>query len=77
MQPQVSTVLPEDSVRQALQYMQKNRFRHLPVVDGRGQLRGMLSDRDILRHLPPGGRDHQKANVTQKFRDQPLPDRPQ
>ena len=70
MQPQVSTVMPEDSVRQALQLMQKNRFRHLPVLDGRGQLQGMLSDRDILRHLPPVERDRQKANVTQKFRDE-------
>lgn len=29
------------------------RIRHLPVVDGDGSLIGVLSDRDILKHLSP------------------------
>lgn len=29
------------------------KFRHLPVVDGRGHIIGIISDRDFLRHVSP------------------------
>ena len=41
------TVQPTDPVSLAIELLQTNRVRHLPVVDGRGQLVGMLSDRDL------------------------------
>ena len=36
--------------------MQKHRFRHLPILDEDNKLVGVVSDRDILRHLPFAGR---------------------
>ena len=44
----VVQVRPEDSIDQAIELMEHHGFRHLPVVE-RGHIRGMLSDRDILK----------------------------
>lgn len=41
------TVRPKESIHDAIEKMRKGHFRHLPVVDERGRLIGMLSDRDI------------------------------
>ncbi|MBI4525059.1 MAG: CBS domain-containing protein [Deltaproteobacteria bacterium] len=41
------TVKPLQSIHDAIEKMKKGGFRHLPVVDDRGRLIGMLSDRDI------------------------------
>lgn len=46
------TVKPADTVQDALEKMEKGRFRHLPVVDEEGKLLGMLSDRDIRLIYP-------------------------
>ena len=45
------TVPPESSVADALDLMRTADIRHLPVVDRRRRLVGILSDRDLL-HLP-------------------------
>jgi len=48
------TVKPADSLKEALEKMDKGQFRHLPVVDDDGKLVGMISDRDIrLIHPSP------------------------
>lgn len=41
------TIQPTDPVSAAVDLLQTNRVRHLPVVDGQGHLVGMLSDRDL------------------------------
>jgi acetoin utilization protein AcuB len=43
----VVTVQLNDSIRDAIEKMTRGHFRHLPVVDGEGQLAAMLSDRDV------------------------------
>ncbi len=43
----VVTVAPSDSIDRAISLLEENDFRHLPVVD-RGQILGMVSDRDLL-----------------------------
>jgi len=35
----------------AVQRMDMGGYRHLPIVDGRGDLVGIISARDVLRHL--------------------------
>lgn len=40
-------ISPNDSVDHAIELMEQNNFRHLPVVD-RGRVVGMVSDRDLL-----------------------------
>lgn len=46
MTEKVTTVQPNAPLSAALEVMQEQRIRHLPVVDG-DQLVGMLSDRDL------------------------------
>lgn len=41
------TVSPTTSVREARALMVNNSIRHLPVVNGEGQVVGILSDRDL------------------------------
>ena len=41
------TVDPDTSVREATRLMKQKGIRHLPVVDRRGRLGGILTDRDI------------------------------
>lgn len=46
----VQTCTPVDDVREALEAMARRQVRRLPVVDSRGQLVGVLSVNDIIRH---------------------------
>jgi CBS domain-containing protein len=41
------TVKPDDGVKDAIWKMEHGHFRHLPVVDEKEKLVGMLTDRDI------------------------------
>jgi CBS domain-containing protein len=41
------TMLPTDTVSQAVEALQSMNVRHLPIVDEGGRLIGMLSDRDL------------------------------
>ncbi len=47
--------------------LQENELRHVPIVNGQGQIVGIVSDRDILRNLPFQGR--QRSKVNGKFRE--------
>jgi CBS domain-containing protein len=42
-----ATVKPDDGLKDAIWKMEHGRFRHLPVVDEKDKLLGMLTDRDI------------------------------
>jgi CBS domain-containing protein len=44
------TCLPEDDATVALQVMQAHKVRRLPVVDGDGHVRGIVSLNDIVTH---------------------------
>jgi len=46
----VKTVTPTASAKTALELMHLGSFRHLPMVDDAGQVIGMISVRDLLRH---------------------------
>ncbi|HEX7185639.1 MAG TPA: CBS domain-containing protein [Thermoanaerobaculia bacterium] len=50
MTPNVVTVRPDDSVATAYDLMLDRRFRHLVVIDDEGDLAGLLTHRDLLRH---------------------------
>jgi len=58
--------LPSDStLADAWAVMQRKSFRHLPVTSLHGTLVGMVSDRDLLRHVPElitMGHGHQAAH---------------
>lgn len=50
MTPDVVSVPPGTSIRRAVEIMLERRIGCLPVVE-RGQLRGLLSETDCMRHL--------------------------
>jgi CBS domain-containing protein len=46
----------QDELAEAMKVIQRKKFRHLPILDESDKLVGIVSDRDILRHLPFAGR---------------------
>jgi len=52
MKRDVVTVTPDDSLATALRLTRQHRIRHLPVVHSRGDLAGIVSDRDIRLAMP-------------------------
>jgi acetoin utilization protein AcuB len=50
------TITPDRSLQDALKLMHERQFRRLPVVDDRGKLIGIVSERDLLyASSPPAG----------------------
>jgi acetoin utilization protein AcuB len=47
------TITPGTSLQAALNLMNEHRFRRLPVVDEKGRLVGIVSERDLLYASPP------------------------
>jgi len=46
------TITPDMSVTHALRLMRERKVHHLPVLDGRNQLVGIVSDKDLLYASP-------------------------
>ncbi|QFT90220.1 Hypoxic response protein 1 [Bacillus sp. THAF10] len=51
MKKNVLTLLPSDTVEQALLLMEEKSIRHIPIVNDKQQLVGIVSDRDIRNGL--------------------------
>lgn len=51
MTPNPQTLVADAKIAFAVQRMDLGGYRHLPLVDERGELAGIISARDILRHL--------------------------
>jgi len=51
MTPHPTVIRPADSLAEALRLLIQGRRRHLPIVDDRGHVQGLLSIRDILAHV--------------------------
>ena len=49
MTSRVFTVGPDESIRVLQDLMRKKRIRHVPVVDNRGAVLGVVSERDVLQ----------------------------
>jgi CBS domain-containing protein len=43
------TAKPEDSVEQCMEKMLQSDIRHLPIVDSAGELKGMISIKDLVK----------------------------
>ncbi len=52
MTPSPVTIGPDETVVAALNLLEGHDFRHLPVVDGRRRLLGMVTDRDLRSACP-------------------------
>ena len=66
MTEQVTCLEKNDNLGKAVEIIQKGNFRHVPIVDEQRRLVGIVSDRDILRHLPSAKRE--PASQTEVFR---------
>jgi CBS domain-containing protein len=67
MTEQVISLNPQDDIAKAMQIMQDNKFRHIPIIDEDDKCVGLVSDRDILRNLPFAGK--KSTASSQKFRE--------
>lgn len=52
MTEQVVYLGEDDNLAAVMEAMKNGKFRHIPIVNTEGILVGILSDRDVLRHLP-------------------------
>lgn len=52
MSTPVVSITPDTSFNEAMKVMRKHNFRRLPVVDHKGHLVGIVSERDLLRASP-------------------------
>jgi acetoin utilization protein AcuB len=46
------TLREDDLLRQAVEVVMVRRIRHIPVLDGKGNLAGIVTDRDVQGTLP-------------------------
>ena len=56
MTEQVICLEPQDNLARAMEVMQTEEIRHVPIMDEQEKFVGLVSDRDILRNLPFAGR---------------------
>ncbi|MBI2500190.1 MAG: CBS domain-containing protein [Deltaproteobacteria bacterium] len=51
MTPAPKTLKFDDSVADAIKVMREGGYRHIPLVDHHGKIQGILSVRELIRHL--------------------------
>ena len=67
MTEQVVCLEPQDNLARAIEVLQTEEFRHVPIIDEQARFVGLVSDRDILRNLPFSGR--RPPSPPKKFRE--------
>ncbi len=68
----VVSVAPETSVAAATRLMRARGIRHLPVIDARGHLVGILSDRDLRQVVFDPWLDEGLADLATRFETLPV-----
>jgi acetoin utilization protein AcuB len=67
------TITPDQTVAEAIDILQQNNFRHLPVVDEEGVLKGILTDRDLRSARPSSvARSKERHNVEERVKNTPV-----
>lgn len=67
------TVTPDQTVAEATDILQQHNFRHLPVVDELGFLKGILTDRDLRSARPSSvARSRERQNVEERVKCTPI-----
>lgn len=67
MTEQVISLESQDYIARAIEVMQTEECRHIPIIDEHGKFIGLVSDRDILRNLPYAGK--RPPSAPKKFRE--------
>ena len=52
MTPQPVTTTVDTPVQEAILLLEENHFRRLPVLDGKGNLQGIITDRELQQAMP-------------------------
>jgi CBS domain-containing protein len=68
----VVTIEPGASIGEAIARLVQNNIGSLPVVDHEGNLVGVVSERDLLRHLHNRGEAYAKHKVEQMMTHNPV-----
>lgn len=63
----VTTVTPNDSLREAVAMMLRNKFGCLPVVTGDGTLVGILTEADLVRYAQHLIEDKDRRELAREF----------
>jgi len=63
MNGEIHLVSAEESIKNALKTMRERKVRRVPVVDDRGELRGILSINDLVIHAEEG-RNNRMSELT-------------
>lgn len=63
----VITVTPDTTIDETCDIMEENQIRRVPVVDGNGEICGIVAQADIARHTP-----EEKAAEVLRFISQPV-----
>ena len=66
----VVSIRSSDSIAEAMKLFQKHHLRHIPVLAANGAVEGIVSDRDILRHLSGVTENYEQHITLAKTRDQ-------
>ncbi len=67
------TVTPDQTVAEAIDILHQYNFRHLPVVDDQGILKGILTDRDLRSARPSSvARSKERHNVEERVKNTPI-----
>ena len=70
MTKQVVCLELHQTLVKAIEALHKKHFRHLPIVDEQGVLKGIVSDRDVLRNIPPSNK--YSSTKTRQFKSDML-----
>lgn len=73
MTPTPICISPEHTVSEAIELLNKYKFRHIPVVNEEKELLGMLTDRDLRSATPSTvARSKERHNVEERVRNTPV-----
>ncbi|MFV1984260.1 MAG: HPP family protein [Thiohalomonadales bacterium] len=65
----VITIKSNESIDAALTLFQTHQLRHIPVISDAGVVQGIISDRDILRHLSGVTEDYKQQKSFARIND--------
>lgn len=71
MTPDPAAFTPEDSLREAAQAMKQGDFGAVVVVESGGDVRGILTDRDIVVRAVAEGKDPAATEIREAFTTEP------
>lgn len=76
MKTQIITLPPTATIAEALQLLQENHIRHIPIIDKDNAIIGIVSDRDVRDASPSifkeNGQDNELKNKIQSIMSQPV-----